>query len=161
MKSRAKVLIVTAAAAAVAVIGGSQFVDANDAPVVPSTGANLLSEDAITSDWCGYLTPHFTEGGLQPSVEATAVAMVTGKATPLEPSSLDAAETADDPDAAAAAGYLALLEGEPAVMKVDFAILRGAANQALRGEGISNSDDVLSAARGIDDFLDASCGSES
>lgn len=152
-----------AAAAAVAALGvGAHTVaGADDDPLPPSSGTDQLSEAAITADWCGYLTPEFHPGGLQPSVEGAVQAMIAGDATPADlEAGLELMETAPEPDAARAAGYLYGLEGEPAAVAADYALIRNAGRQAIYGEEIANADAVLDAARTVDGFLATECGTE-
>lgn len=158
-----RITSLAAAAAAVAALGfGAHTVaGADDDPVPPSSGTDQLSEGAITADWCGYLTPEFRPGGLQPSVEGAVRAMIAGDATPADlEAGLELMETAPDPGAARAAGYLYGLEGEPAAVTAEYALIRNAGRQAIYGEAITNPDAVLDAARTVDGFLATECGTE-
>lgn len=147
-------------AAAAGLIGGTFLVaSAGDDPPPPSTGGvDLLSEEAITADWCTAMTPVFNaDDGYMPDVEATATAMIDRSATPTDTTSLEAAQSASNPNAATTAGYLALLEGEPAAIASDYSFLRNAGRQAIGDEPITNADAVLAAARSVDGFIADTC----
>ena len=153
-----------ALAAAATLFGGAHLMaGADDAPLPPADGEDQLSEEAIVEDWCELMLAEFHPGGLMPSVSATVDAALAGAVTPskatadiaVNPNAV--AESAADPSAAVATGYLALLEGEPAAIASHYAMVRQAANQALEGEVVTRPDDVVASAAAIDQYLATTC----
>lgn len=98
-------------------------------------------EEGVVEGWCGTIVAEFGPGLSAPSIETVVRQMIIGETSP-------------------SAVYLAVLEGEPREVAWEYGIVRLAADQSRRDEPVDNPDDVIRAARILDDYIADECQRE-